>query len=226
MIELITLPGIVIYGYLLGSVPASYIVGRFVKGIDLRSVGSGTVGASNVFYNVGRRWIFPVGLFDLFIKGLSPVLLARFLGQDELGQSLGGLAAVIGHNWPLYLGFKGGRGVAPTAGVLLAMARLELAVFIVLGTIGWRLTRSSAVWVLLGFSALPLLTVYWQRPTGVLVLAVGLLVVTITKRLLSNSVRGSGVPVTRLLINRLLYDRDIADHDAWVYRQASGRDLK
>ncbi len=209
-----------LYAYMLGSVPAAWIVARLVKGIDLRKVGSGTIGASNVYYNVGRFWILPVGIFDLFVKGLTPVYLARALDLEIEVQAAAGLLAVIGHNWPITLGFKGGRGVAPSVGTLLALGRLELAFFIVVTSAGWQFTKASGVWVLLGFVSLPFVALYFQRPTAVVLLMVGLLLVTVVKRLASNSLRGSDVPLPQLLFNRLMYDRDIADHDAWVQRNA------
>ncbi len=209
---------VLLYAYLLGSVPAAWIVARLVKGIDLRKVGSGTIGASNVYYNVGRFWILPVGIFDLFVKGLTPVYLARALDLGIEVQAAAGLLAVTGHNWPVSLGFKGGRGVAPSVGALLALGRLELAFFIVVTSAGWQFTKASAVWVLLGFVSLPFVALYFQRPGAVVLLMTGLLLITVVKRLASNSLRGSDVPLPQLLFNRLMYDRDIADHDAWVQR--------
>ncbi len=213
------------YAYLLGSVSSAYLVGRLIKGIDLRRVGTGTLGASNVYYNVGRFWIVPVGVFDLFVKGLTPAYLAMLLDLDIAVQAAASMLVIVGHNWPLYLGFKGGRGVAPTVGVLLAMGRLELAYFMVLGAAGWQFTRASAVWVLLAFASLPLASLYFQRPAPVVLLMVGLLLVTVVKRLTANSVSGASDDaggVLRLLYNRLLFDRDIADHGDWVRRNANG----
>lgn len=206
------------YSYLLGSVPMAYVIGRAVKGIDIRKVGSGTVGASNVWYNVGKAWIFPLGIFDLFVKALTPVFLAELLGLDLAIQAAAGLLAVVGHNWPVFLRLHGGRGVAPTVGVLIVLARLELAVFIVIATSGWQLTRSAAFWVLIGFTILPFLALYWQRPLSIVLLLAGLLLVIVVKRLTSNTLRGTGVSLPRLMANRLLWDRDIGDSDAWVHR--------
>ncbi len=206
------------YAYLLGSVPMAYVTGRLVKGIDIRKVGSGTVGASNVWYNVGKFWIFPLGIFDLFVKGLTPVFLARWLGLGVDIQAAAGVLVVAGHNWPLFLGFKGGRGVAPTVGVLIASARLELAVFVVIATAGWQLTRNSALWVLIGFASLPFLSWYWARPLPIVLMMTGLLCITVIKRITSNELKGRGVTLWRLVWNRLLFDRDIADHEAWVHR--------
>ncbi len=210
------------YGYLLGSVPTAYLIGRIVKGIDLRQVGSGTIGASNVYYNVGRFWTVPVGLFDLFVKGLTPVYLASMLGLGLGVQVAAGLLAVIGHDWPIFLRFKGGRGVAPTVGILIALGRLELALFIVMATAGWQMTKASAVWVLLAFASLPLVSLYFDRPTPVVWLMVGLLSVTVTKRLASNALPSADIGALRVLINRLLFDRDIADNDEWVRRNPAG----
>ena len=134
-------------------------------------------------------------------------------------QAAGGLLAVVGHNWPLFLGFKGGRGVAPTVGALLALGRLELALFIVIAVAGWRLTNSSAVWALAAFASLPLSAVLFGRHPAVVILMVGLFAVAVVKRLLGNE-RGEGVPLPRLLLNRLLFDRDVRDHGSWVRRNA------
>lgn len=214
---------VLLYAYLVGSVPSAYLVGRVVKGVDLRKVGSGTLGASNVFYNVGRFWIVPVGVFDIFVKGLSSVYVARAFGLPIEAQAAAGLLGVVGHNWPLFLGFKGGRGVAPTVGALLALGRLELALFIVIAVSGWRFTNSSAVWALVAFASLPLSALYFDRPIAVALLMVGLLAIAVIKRLLGNE-RGEGVPLPRLLLNRLLFDRDVADHQAWVLRNAADQD--
>jgi len=208
------------YGYVIGAVPMAFIVGKLVKGVDLRKVGSGTVGASNVWHNIGKFWMFPVGIFDLFIKGPTPVIVARdLLGLAVEWQVAAALLGIVGHNWPVFLGFQGGRGVAPTTGVLLALARPELAVFVVLTTAGWRLTNAAAVWVLLGFALMPALAVWWGRPQAIVWLLVGILAVTVAKRVASNSKRPDGMPLGRLLFNRLVYDRDIADNEAWVHRR-------
>jgi len=208
------------YGYLLGAVTMSYVVARAIKGIDLRKVGSGNVGASNVWIHVGTFWAFPIGIFDVFVKGLTPALVARALDLELDVQVAASLLAIVGHNWPVWLKFQGGRGIAPTAGVLLSLGRLELAAFVVLATAGWQLTKSSPVWVLIGFGTLPLLSLWWGRPTETVWLMIGILGITVAKRLASNSLKSPGVSLPRVLLNRLLFDRDIADHDTWVERSA------
>lgn len=104
--------------YLLGAVPFGYLFGR-LKGIDLRSHGSGNIGTTNAFRVLGRKMGILVFLCDL-IKGLIPALLGKVLLGPGWGVAAG-LAAVIGHNWSVFLGFKGGRGVATGAGVVLAL---------------------------------------------------------------------------------------------------------
>ena len=223
-----------LYGYLLGSVSPAYLVGRLVKRIDLRRVGSGTLGASNIWYHVGKAWIYPVGVFDLFVKGVTPVALARFgLGLDLDAQAGAGLLAVIGHNWPIFLWFKGGRGVTPMVGVLLAMPTAglhrfpaELALFIIVAVVGWRLTRSSAVWVLISAALLPVWSLFLDRPTTFIWLTGALLGVLAIKRLTSNFIPHVNVSLPRLLWNRLVYDRDIADHDSWVSSSGTASPLQ
>lgn len=115
--------------YLLGAVPFAYLVAR-ARGVDIRTVGSGNVGATNVFRAVGKGAGVLTFLLDAAkgyaaAAGLPPALTALGVPADQhwpLYGALGGLAAVCGHNWPVYLGFKGGKGVATSAGMLLGIA--------------------------------------------------------------------------------------------------------
>ena len=210
------------YAYILGSISLAYLIGRMVKGIDLRKVGSGTVGAANVWHNVGRWWIFPVGIFDLFVKGLTPVLLARYALDLDLNiQALAGFMAILGHDWPVFLSFHGGRGIAPMVGVLMALARIELTLFIVISLVGWRLTNSAAVWVLISLALLPVWSMAWGRPAAIVWLVTGILVLTIIKRLTSNFRPGVPISKPRLFWNRLVYDRDFGDRETWMGQRPS-----
>lgn len=112
-------------GYLLGSIPSGFLAGRWCKGIDLRTIGSGSTGATNVLRSVGKGPALVVFLVDV-AKGAAAVLLARALSQDaslanwiEVGA---GLAALAGHIWPVWLGFKGGKAVATGFGMFLGLA--------------------------------------------------------------------------------------------------------
>src|ERR1700694_2402042 len=115
------------FGYLLGSVPSGWLVMKVYRNQDLRKLGSGNIGAAHVF-RAGGPGAFTLTLVADGLKGFIPVMLAIALGlgDNEIALAAIGLAAVIGHNWPLYLGFKGGKGVATSGGVLLALAPVAL----------------------------------------------------------------------------------------------------
>ena len=124
---------IIVFGYLLGSVPFGLLLGKLC-GVDVRKYGSGKTGATNVFRVLGAKAGIPALIADVG-KGVTPVLIARFtLGPG--GEVAAALAAVVGHNWPVYLRFRGGRGAATSLGGLAAMswpvsllAPVSLAVF-------------------------------------------------------------------------------------------------
>ena len=108
-------------GYLLGSMPNGYLAGRWLKGIDLRQCGSGSTGATNVLRNVGKVPALVVFLLDVG-KGALAVLLAKSFGLNDWVQVLAGLAALAGHIWPVWLGWKGGKAVATGLGMFLGLA--------------------------------------------------------------------------------------------------------
>ena len=112
-------------GYLLGSLPSGYLAGKWCKDIDLRTIGSGSTGATNVLRNVGKGPALVVFLLDV-AKGAAAVLIAGALTQNnplnDWIQVLAGLAALAGHIWPMWLGFKGGKAVATGLGLFLGLA--------------------------------------------------------------------------------------------------------
>ena len=110
-----------ILGYLLGSIPSGWLAGRWLKGIDLRELGSGSTGATNVLRQVGKGPALVVFLIDVG-KGAAAVLIARALGLGDWIQVLAGLTALAGHIWPVWLGFKGGKAVATGLGMFLGLA--------------------------------------------------------------------------------------------------------
>jgi len=107
--------------YLVGSIPFGYIAGRVQRGIDVRDYGSGATGATNVMRTLGKGAFVAVLLGDA-LKGYVPVLVTWFLFHSHDLQVASGLAAVLGHDFPLYIGFRGGRGVATSFGVYAALA--------------------------------------------------------------------------------------------------------
>ncbi len=106
-------------GYLLGSLPFGYWAGR-LRGIDLRLAGSGNTGATNAMRVLGMKIGLPVMGLDIG-KGVAAVVIARGLSENNLVPVLAGAAAVVGHMYPLFLGFKGGKGVATGAGTMFAL---------------------------------------------------------------------------------------------------------
>ena len=108
----------IICGYLLGSLPTAYIMGRLRKGVDIRQVGSRNMGAMNVIYTVGLAEGISVLVIDA-AKGAVAVYLARLLGTPLEIQLAAGVAAVLGHGFPVFLKFRGGRGGATVVGVLV-----------------------------------------------------------------------------------------------------------
>lgn len=117
----------VIIGYLLGSIPFAYITGRLVKGVDIRRVGGGNIGATNVLREVGTAAGIAVLIADI-AKGTVAVLVAHWLGISLPVVFVAGLAAVVGHSWPIFLRFSGGMGGATTIGVFFALVPAECAI--------------------------------------------------------------------------------------------------
>lgn len=122
----------ILLGYLSGSIPAAVWVGRIVGGIDIRRQGSGNAGATNVARVLGVRWGVLVGLIDI-LKGFIPVFLLSAVAGRDFGISAAnaglaiGIAAILGHVFPLFAGFKGGKGVLTALGVFVALLPFEAA---------------------------------------------------------------------------------------------------
>ena len=107
--------------YLIGSLPTGYIAGKWLAGIDLRETGSGSTGATNVFRHVGKGPALVVFIVDVG-KGSLAVVLAKALDLGEISQVASGLAALVGHIWPIWLNWKGGKAVATGLGMLLGLS--------------------------------------------------------------------------------------------------------
>ena len=216
------LAGLYIYAYLVGSVPATYLVGRLVKGIDLRQYGSGNLGGANVFRNVGRWWVVPPGLFEVFAKGASPVWIGLYvLDLERSSPALAGAAllGIAGHNWSLFLKFTGGRGVAEAGGAMFAYLTPLLGIYIGVGMAGWFVFRSSGTWVYISLATLPLWGWLIGEPTTLIWFTGALFGLISIKRLVGNwEPLPSGVPWRRSLFNRLVKDRDTDRYEEWVSR--------
>jgi glycerol-3-phosphate acyltransferase PlsY len=166
---------VVIGSYLLGSIPFGYLAGR-IAGIDIRSCGSGNVGATNVMRTLGRGYGYPVFVAD-FLKGFGPVkvsiLIATRVQPEWNSPEMFGIAAaissVLGHSFPVWLRFKGGKGVATSAGALFGLAPIAVLVGAAIWILIFWLTRYVSVASIAAAAALPLIilvTTRLSRTTG------------------------------------------------------------
>ncbi|MDD4202665.1 MAG: glycerol-3-phosphate 1-O-acyltransferase PlsY, partial [Candidatus Omnitrophica bacterium] len=127
-----------IFGYFIGAIPTAYLLARIVKGIDIRKVGSGNVGATNVYRTLGKKFGFLVLFIDVLKGAFAVYFLPRIFGLQiaygsiEIAQMFVGTAAICGHIWTVFLDFKGGKGVAVTTGVLIVLApKIILCAFLI-----------------------------------------------------------------------------------------------
>jgi len=165
--------------YLLGAIPTSFLVGK-LRGIDLRQHGSGNLGATNTFRVLGWKAALPVFIFDIF-KGWLPAFLFPVIDgtPSPLWALAYGAAAIVGHVFSIYVGFKGGKGVATSAGVLIALAPLAMLA----GLVVWTALVFGTGYVSLGSIVAAIIVpfaVFLSRGTGaVLWLSIGLAVFVI-----------------------------------------------
>lgn len=160
----------IILSYLLGAVPFGLLFSKLFSNVDVRTLGSGNIGATNVLRASGKKAAVLTLLADCF-KGLIPVMAVQFLFHADALAALAGAAAILGHNFPVYLGFKGGKGVATSYGVVLAtvpwIGLICLSAWLFAAVI-WKYSSLSA---LLSFVLYPVLTfaLYGEsRPQGLL----------------------------------------------------------
>ncbi len=161
--------------YLLGAVPTSYLVGRLAQGIDLREHGSGNLGATNVYRVLGWRAAVPTFAFDIF-KGWLPTWLFPRLDAASAWEwaLLYGAMAILGHVYSVYVGFKGGKGVATSAGVFLALAPLALLAGLLVWSAIVYATRIVSLASIAAAAIVPLAVLWSRGPGPVLWLSVAL----------------------------------------------------
>ena len=171
----------ILVSYLLGSIPTAYILGRILKGIDIRKSGSGNIGATNAFRVLGKPAGIAVLILDI-TKGLIPVVLIGdyiitkdIFVSNEVYRLILGLSAVIGHNWTIFLNFKGGKGVATTGGVIVGLAmklsgfQFVLFASIVLWLISLYLSKMVSFASVTTAAAFPLLMLFFNQPKNLII---------------------------------------------------------
>ena len=221
--------GLYIAAFLLGSFPTAYLIGKVVRGIDIRRYGSGNTGASNVRQHVGTKWMVVQAASDILVKGAGTVWFSVYVaGIDWSSPLLIGppLLVVAGNNWSPFLKFQGGRGLGVAAGTLLAFspAIFGIALFLYFG--GCAVYRAGAgAWALVTLLLLPVLSFFLPESLKLLDgltmvwYTLGVVGLALMKRLLANwSPMPSDLPRKKVIINRLLRDRDVDDRTQWVER--------
>ena len=212
--------------YLLGAIPSAYIIGRLVRGLDIRGYGSGNVGSANLYEHVGKRWVVPLVAFEVFVKGALPIWVAIFLLDISRSSAFligPALLPIVGNNWSIFLKLQGGRGIAVTAGTLLALSPLLMLAFGFVAIGGWAVTKSSGLWVLISLVLLPVTAYLIQDNLNLVWYCLGLLGIVVLKRLSANwKPFPDDVSRKRVLFNRLVRDRDVSDRTGWVRRIPEG----
>jgi len=207
---MVILAVLLVCSYLLGSIPFGYLAGR-LAGADIRRAGSGNVGATNVVRVLGKRYGYPVFVLDV-LKGFAAVKISMLLApgrppewnSPEIFGILAAISSVLGHLYPPWLKFKGGKGVATSAGALLALAPLATLIGVALWVIVFWMTRYVSLASIIAAFALPLviLVVSWddQNPVKPLVYSsacVAAIVVWRHRSNLSRLIRGTEPRFTR-----------------------------
>jgi len=217
---------LLVSAYLVGSIPTAYIAGRWWRGIDVRQYGSGNVGASNLLRSSGKFLAILVTIVDIG-KGILMIWAAQAAGLSIAQQVAVGLAAIIGHNWPVFLRFSGGRGVLTTLGVAFFLPLANgplvpwaLIVSLALVAIFIFILHNLPVGTVAGMAALPLVSWLTNEPLPFILGFLAMFLVMVIRRLTApKSSLTASVSTGELLINRLLFDRDIRDKEAWIYRK-------
>lgn len=153
----------IILSYFLGAIPFGLLIAKFISHVDVRTVGSGNIGATNVLRAAGKTAAILTLVADI-LKSLIPVIIIRTFLHDDVITTLSGAAAVLGHNFPFYLNFKGGKGVATSYGVILAVSP-GIGIFcLLIWLLSAYLWRYSSLAALISFACYPLLTFITMSP--------------------------------------------------------------
>ena len=211
--------------YLLGSVPAAYLAAKWSRGIDIRQYGSGNVGATNLL-GLTSKWIaIVVIIFDL-CKGVVMVWAAQWIGLGITHQVVVGLATIVGHNWPVFLRFNGGRGLLTVLGLAFFLPLIngfipwEIIAFLAITAVGLFILHSMPLGTIAGTATMPLVSWGLGEPLPMTLGFLAMFLIMVIRRLaVPKASVAASVPSGQLMLNRLLFDRDIRDREAWIHRQ-------
>ena len=167
-----------VIGYLLGSVNSSIITGK-LYGMDVRHHGSGNAGATNTLRILGKKAAILVVLGDV-LKGLITCIISNIIA-GQTGTIVGGAAAIIGHNWPLYFGFKGGKGVLTAITVMFYIDWKISLILVGIFAIAVLITRYVSLGSVLGAIALPILTILFRRSIELVLFTIALATLILIK---------------------------------------------
>jgi glycerol-3-phosphate acyltransferase PlsY len=152
-----------VIAYILGSIPFGYLIVRWQKGIDVRATGSGSIGATNVMRNLGTLGFVVTFILDVG-KGTAAVLLAsRLTAHDGRWVAAAAVAAIFGHCFPVWLKFRGGKGVATGVGVFLALAPVQVALVLVIFAVVVAIWRYISLGSIIATAAFPFLVHFMQH---------------------------------------------------------------
>jgi len=197
----------IICGYLMGSLPTAYIMGRLRKGVDIREVGTRNMGAMNVIYSIGMAEGISVLLIDV-AKGAAAVFLARWLGAPPIIEFSAGAVAVIGHGFPVFLKFHGGRGGATVVGVVVFLMPWVLAVGLPLFGIVLLITRFPTFSYSLALTCCPFVAWLIYHSGEYIVFSIILLLIPGIKYIPRiKEMRSTGGTWRRVIFRRSLKDR-------------------
>ena len=180
---------VIAVSYLLGSLPTGFVAGK-LNGVDIRQVGSGNMGATNVFRTLGKGWGIAVLLVDM-LKGVAGCIVAPMVAVavKETGPGatvenlsfLAGVCAILGHNFTIWLGFKGGKGIATTAGVLMVLIPKALGVALVVWILTFIISRYVSAASIAAAAVLPVATLLLENNPVMVWITLGLSTMAIIK---------------------------------------------
>jgi glycerol-3-phosphate acyltransferase PlsY len=181
---------LIILAFLSGSIPVGVIIAK-AKGVDLKKVGSGNIGATNVLRSLGR-WPAALTLLGDMLKGTAAVALGRYFGVGTFYEGLIGLFAIFGHNFSLFLGFRGGKGVATSLGVLIIYSPQTALITFIIWLVVVLSTKYSSLGALVSFGLLPLSIFLVDKNTGKLLIAflIAILIVICHKDNIQRLIKG------------------------------------